>query len=438
MQLTAKHIAFIIFFNFCLNGLSFSQVDALNDCDFIKERKTVEKLNIADILSKTSEKRMVVLAEKAHDQRTLFVIKNYIIESYLKTGIKINLLDESNIYELYYTNNGRLLAEKKPIMNSFYVDDVYLSRYVGQDLFDSLTNNNLMKNIEIFGFDYTPSNRMAINLLLKDLSNDNNSTTHNNLSKGELQFINTALTYYVENRNGYSIRDSLLRAIHNITEKIKLLYRVKFVDEKDLIEKRKNLFKGKMWDCIYQSFYFIANTRDINKEKLYHEDFKEIAKWGILRDQFLYNNIKWFIDTFLDKKNKIIISISSFHALKNTYSDKNIFKKVLTDNYVTAGTYLNRDYKNEMYTIAIVPGKGSYGIAYGLGKLIKPPPKKSFEKKMLDSNVEIKFFDLNSTKVMGDEEFLMAPTFGNNFIKTKWKEFYDGIIFIGNVCPNEW
>lgn len=150
------------------------------------------------------------------------------------------------------------------------------------------------------------------------------------------------------------------------------------------------------------------------------------------RDSIIAKNIQWCIDN-LFKDEKIIIWISSYHAMKNIGTSKNILKCCVFPGVNTAGNLLaNSSLRGKIFSIAFLRGTGTYGFK-GVGEVpIGKIKRNSLEWEFSKQKIEYGF--MNFRQNYRDKVFYMNPTFGE-YLKEKWSEMYDGVIYINEMKP---
>ena len=388
----------------------------------------IKKLPFDTILQSIGGRKLVLLGDQRHDVWNLITAENFIVQSFCRKQ-KVNFLHEGSIYQFYY-NNAVQLHKTGYRIGGFDYHDIYFGITVGDDLLDSLGSQKTIDSIFIYGNDYITINIPELKLLYNDLITDLELNKKlQNRFEIDTGFIKQLIT--TESVFHFAVEDFKYR--QNTKKNIALIDQ--FYDS--LLHKSRttaNKFKKRMWRCVYQSTQYLYAQKDMNLEKAKAFDLEEMTKesW-ILRDKFLYENTKWYLDEILDTSLVTLISISSAHAIKSVDFSESVSKKI-DPVYRSLGMLLKNDpaTKSKLFSISIIPVTGYHGRAINYYDKLPMPPKKSTEYKIATTEPGIAYYDLNK----GPSEFVMHPFANDLYIRQDWKPFYDGVIFIKDVIPN--
>ncbi len=389
--------------------------------DVRSEMSIIRSWNAEPLLAKIKDKRITILAEKYHDQRTPYLVKNYIVEQLLTEKEAIAFLIEGNIYEYYYVE--RVLDSITSLNISLFFSDVYLASHAGYNLW-RLAKAEKFTNLQLYGFDYHIRNSRNVRDLLNDLRA---ADTSRFFSKDEMNFIEKQLLHVTNYPNGVYLSLKLLDSISFFTSKAELFYR-NLAERNSYTENaRHHLLHGRMWHCIFQHFADVYERSKLDSEKIFNEDFKEITKYNV-RDKFLFDNLSWLIDSVVDPSLRILVSISSLHAAR-----KFDFTKYVSKGFLPVGQRMSSRYAGEYYSVAILPGAGSRGLV--LEQKNTKIKKNSLEGKLFKNKEQVQFIDL-AQWCKSHGKFYMSPFLGRRYLKAKWDEYFDGVIFLHHTTAN--
>lgn len=392
-------------------------------------QQKIHRLIADSILFAVGSKQIVVLGDQRHSVWESFAIKNYIIQNVCKKE-KINYLHEGSIYEFYYKDCKKVFLEgKKSEFAQF--KDVYFGKSLGHDLLDSLSTHGTMDSITIWGVDYLTRNISELTLLYADLVNDIN--TYSKIAteaKIDTGFVRRMVD--IEIVNHFAIENSAYNdsAKFNLS-RINFFYDILIIQKGSVAEK----FKKRMWQCVNQSMQYYLAQMDMNLKKAQNFDIQEMTKPGfVLRDKFLYENIRWFLTEIVDTLKRTFISIATIHAVKSMEFGDNVTE--INPEYKPAGMLISLDksFADKIYVISINPISGYDGMFGNYLSRISSFSKKSYENKILRSSENILFY--NFWKIENQNEISIRPFSGKFVTKQKWNKFFDAIIFVKNVIPN--
>jgi len=445
MQLTYKSFGAIVLAFFCCTKSSAQNFWELHPPDkdsamFVTERKRIETLDVSELLAKSRNKKILVLAEKSHSEGTLYVAKNYVLEK-LARETSFTCLVEGSIFEFYY-HNAKQLHKSGKRLSAIYYNDVEFRGSLGNSLLDTLERQGLSDSINILAFSYGIGNKPAIDMLHADLEKDATTNIEGLSIAIDRLFVKKVFDKDFEYFHRYTIYPKFLDSIKKATDHFSSFYDILLKKKHSLEEVKSLKMKQRMWICVSQYFQNRFYEQSMDDVKMYEKNnFTEITKSSILRDRFLYSNIAWYIKDYLPPNSKVVLSISAMHALKSVNFNNDTKKNGFYPDYETVGMLINRDtlFKENTYTTAIVSSGGYTGINTLRIKKIAAPQKNSIEKKIADMGVDIGFYDLSNTKnLLFKKPFSMSPFFDDKYLKAEWSNYYDGFIYVKNVLPNIW
>ncbi len=175
------------------------------------------------------------------------------------------------------------------------------------------------------------------------------------------------------------------------------------------------------------------------RERKKHGDV--LADFYTLRDQYMAENLMWYIENFYPDK-KIIVSTSTYHMSRNLDKIKPR-PYYLGKDAVPMGQFIWNKYKDDMYTIAFICHHGERGRIKNptdpIYSKVKERKKKSLEGTL--HSLGYKYGFLNLQMDSKSREFIkgicLTPSYPKA-MKADWSTVYDGIFFIDEMQTDDW
>ncbi|PKP00981.1 MAG: hypothetical protein CVU11_16560 [Bacteroidetes bacterium HGW-Bacteroidetes-6] len=148
-----------------------------------------------------------------------------------------------------------------------------------------------------------------------------------------------------------------------------------------------------------------------------------------LREKQMAENIIWLIEHKF-KGQKIIVSISSFHSMRNLSS---ISSKQIQKRY-SVGQYLWNYFGDRIYSIACIGYNGRTGRAIDSYNIIDGKRQMYVESQFHNAGYKQAFVDFRS--LSNNDPFYMDALYNlPNYQFAVWNEVFDGIIFNDSIYP---
>lgn len=147
------------------------------------------------------------------------------------------------------------------------------------------------------------------------------------------------------------------------------------------------------------------------------------------RDRFMADNLIWLArERYADRK--IIVWAASAHIARHYLAAPGEDQA----DWVNMGSYLDREFGNELYTIGFIAYQGDRGFAMMKGWKVPKPVADSLDALCHETGLPYLYLDLRSAdRNAWISQPLLARPLGYSNVTTRWREVFDGLFFIDTM-----
>lgn len=374
--------------------ISLSENPTIEDFSFLKEE-------LKDV-------QIVMLGESSHFDGNVFEMKTKIIKFlYQEMGFK-TIAFESGIYDLWKAqkdiNNG--INTKDVLTNSLF--SIWAKRNEFITFMDFYDENK--KNLKLIGFDYQITGTNGNINLTKDIFE------YAKKIKYQLKFKHEDFELLLE-----SITNSGMFDEEDITFN---QFKSELSDFKTNISKQKDSDEKFYYYQIVKSILELGTDSNAKEEIL--STFYTTASDNN-RDKQMADNLLAYIKQ--NPNEKIICWGANAHFVNNTSS----IKEPIVKEFIPMGSYLKKELKSKVYSLASITSKDSVFIQNKWHKT--PVIKNSFEDFLMTENKMSHLFISSNQKQMNS---IMLNRFFSpiTFIESNLSELHDGYFYYKKATPS--
>lgn len=371
--------------------ISLSQNPEITDFSFLKEE-------LKDV-------QVVMLGEKTHFDGNVFEMKTKIVQ-YLFQEMGFNSVAfESGIYDVWKAQEdiNKGMNTKEAFANSLF--PIWSKRNEFQSFIEFFDKNK--NNLKLFGFDCQITGKYGMVNLSKDLFNYSNRINHKlRLKQEDFELLLESMT----NSNMFDEEDISYEQFK--TELT--LFKTKISQQKDSEEKF-------YWNQIVKSLLELGNDAISKDEVLCTFN---VTSRDNNRDKQMADNLLAYLKQNPDAK--VICWGANAHFANNISS---ITEPILKE-FVPMGSYIKKELKNKVYSLAAVTSEDSIFIENNWHKTIIK--EQSFEYFLKEKNTSPHIFI--SSDQIGMQFLAWNRLFSPiTFVESKLNELHDGYFYFRNV-----
>lgn len=364
----------------------------------------INKSELSFLKEELKNAQIVLLGEDSHFHGNVFELKTKVI-NYLfhEMGYK-TIAFESGIYDVWKAhfdiNNGKVVQEA--LTESLY--SIWAKRNEFQSFIHFYSQNKA--DLKLFGFDNQISGKYGEENLVSDLY----AYCKKNNIKFKLKQDDFSLLIESMNVSGIFDEEDISYALYQSSLKELL----KIISSKT--ESEEHFY----WFQIIKGLLALGEERISSLDNLnsFYVDSKDN-----IRDQQMADNLLVYLKKHPNEK--IIIWAANSHLINDMSSVKN----PILQKFVPMGTYLKKELKNKVYSLATITASDSIFIQNKREKT--PIEKNSFEdflKHKNDHNLFISSNQLEMKKVISNRFF--SPI---TFVESRLDLLHDGYIYLNKV-----
>lgn len=419
--------AFILFFVFFSGQKVNSQfiltnVNKMNSIDW--ENFNYAQLKPFNEALETND--ILILAESNHGH-----LKSYDAQCMILKG----LIDSSKITSLYIESNWMncdkimdLLTKKglDAIKESEkFMHSVELKYWVSNGFWNYLAKKIIEGKIRLYGFDIEGISPIIMGNLFenaKKLQVAKEYFKENDESYNRIK-------WYFENFAGWGPSSVLVEK--NYSEISKFIQHI----SKHYLSQKLD-YEAKQWESVQNYFYWVYKRSSVlsdNKYKNQITNNKQSSAFDAIRDSLMASI---FLKSYSQSPGeKIVCSMSSYHALRNSNLIENISDCCKDPSVRTMLEIIDEKTNCGIYNVCFISASGEYGIQHyqQKWKKILKPAKNSMEYSLNKNGYELCFLNLVNTEYK-KSVFYMNAVF-NKYLSSNWSKNFSGIFFIRNMEP---
>jgi erythromycin esterase-like protein len=144
------------------------------------------------------------------------------------------------------------------------------------------------------------------------------------------------------------------------------------------------------------------------------------------RDESMYLNFRW-LRSHLPDHSRVILWAASNHIAKDLSRVPGL------ERFVSMGSYIYRDFKNQSFALGFSAYSGSYGMVRQPARQLKAAPNSSLEGRAFANNdSDTHYFQSSQIRKLGP---VSARPLGSEFQTARWDEVLDGILLFREEHP---
>jgi erythromycin esterase-like protein len=319
-------LTLIVFLLFLIKGLYSQELLKIDDLEI----ETGNFKNFSSLKEELEGVKIVSLGEGNHYMGTTFKTKVAMIK-YLHDSLNFDVIAfESGLCDCKVTN-----------------DSLQIGTSTQELFFDGLFGVWKCDEVKVL-FDYLAQNDNQENNPIDFIGIDNQFLGNSKkYLKADFNLLFDSLNHYssevIESDRFYSILDEVIRT-SNFTQKFSVEDTTYFSGKLRRINQLIN--ENNLGNRPYYQFWKQLSTNIISDyTRMYFQPF------GAIRDSMMYENLKWYMDLYPDKK--IILWAASGHLMFEPRNNDSNNKPM--------GTYLKNNFKEQYYAIVFTAYTGKYG-----------------------------------------------------------------------------
>lgn len=388
--------------------------------------KSEPNINIDIFNNALAEKKLIVLSEKDHGEGSSYEAQCKILKSLIDSEKISAIFTESSwtniekIVEILKIQGKEGIEETQKYMNS-----IELRYWVDNGFWNYLSEKIIDGKVSLVGFDIDGTSSIIVNLLLKEALTFPEIKLFFNNNPKDFELLKPEYEYY----DGWNLSSSYSKEHY--------LRQEKFITTIiSCLKTRNELKKINQWHTILDHFFWMSQRSLVLQNNKYSnviETEKQNSKFHSIRDSLIADI--FFENYKSNKGKKIIVLMTSYHAIKQPDKIKNIRNCCMDFGINTVGKILTEKYKLKLHSLCFLSSKGKYGIGYEGFKnkyvSVKEPIGGSIEKVLDSLEYDYCFVDLEN---IGLRSFYMNAVF-DRYLFGEWRDNYQTLFFIKSMTP---
>jgi erythromycin esterase-like protein len=359
--------------------------------------------NFSFLKEELKDVRVVMLGERTHYDANVFEIKTKIAQ-YLNQEMEFNTIAfESGVYDVYKASQEikKGVSTADALKKSIFF--FWSKTEEAKQLSDLIEKNKM----NIYGFDNQITGEYGRTYLVTDLYNYFKSNKLKlNLNKADFELL-------IESINSYTFDEGDITYLKFESELQKLVNQISSLQESET---------QFYWTQIIKSI--IAYGKDAYQKNNFISSY-HCTKTDNIRDQQMANNLLAYLKKHPNEK------IICWGANAHFVNDMSSINTAVLKEFKPMGSYLKKELKNKMYSLATVTAEDSIHLG---GKWEKTPIKKgSFEDNLKKKNNVLVFISSKQDEMKKEQQNrLFSPI---TFVPSRLDKIHDGYLYLNKSTP---